>query len=102
MSSDRSRPLPPADADAAWLRFEIPQAKTHSALLIDKIYGTTLKAYRNNTLIYDSRQMVNFTGSKVLIPLSAQQGDGPLYLWSSGGDRGFGVGGRSGQGIMTA
>ncbi|WP_342564465.1 ATP-binding protein [Paenibacillus sp. FSL R7-0345] len=105
MSSDRSRPLPPADADAAWLRFEIPQAKTHSALLIDKIYGTTLKAYRNNTLIYDSRQMVNFTGSKVLIPLSAQQGDGPLYLWSSGGDRGFGVGGqiRAGNydGLMT-
>ncbi|KUP21604.1 hypothetical protein AWJ19_05310 [Paenibacillus sp. DMB5] len=93
-SADTARPLPPADVDAAWLRFEIPPMQTDSALLIDKVYGTTLKAYRNNTLIYDSRQNVNFSGSKVLIPLTATPGDGPLYLWSSGGDRGFGVGGQ--------
>lgn len=93
-SADIARPLPPADVDAAWLRIEIPQMQTDSALLIDKVYGTKLKAYRNNTLIYDSRQNVNFSGSKVLIPLTATQGDGPLYLWSNGGDRGFGIGGQ--------
>lgn len=105
LSADSGRPVTPADADAAWLRFEIPVNENHTALLIDKVYGTTLKAYRNNELIYDSRQTVNFNGTKVLIPLSDRQGDGPLYLWSTGGDRGFGVGGqiRAGNydGLMT-
>ncbi|MEK5447930.1 sensor histidine kinase [Paenibacillus sp. FSL R7-0331] len=93
-SADSGRPLPPAGADAVWLRFDIPETEEYTALLIDKVYGTTLKAYRNNGLIYDSRQTVNFNGSKVLIPISDTQGDGPLYLWSTSGDRGFGVGGQ--------
>jgi signal transduction histidine kinase len=91
VSANTARPLPPAGVNAAWLRFSIPEVSTNSALLIDKVYGNTIKAYRNHELIYDSRQMVNYNGSKVLIPLSAKDGDEPLYLWISGGSKGLGV-----------
>ncbi len=89
--ANAARPLPPAGVSAAWLRFAIPKVTTNSALLIDKVYGNTIKAYRNNEIVYDSSQLVNFNGSKVLIPLSPKDGNGPLYLWSSGGSQGFGV-----------
>lgn len=89
--ANAARPLPPAGVSAAWLRFAIPKVTANSALLIDTVYGNTIKAYRNNEIVYDSSQIVNFNGSKVLIPLSPKDGNEPLYLWSSGGSKGFGV-----------
>ncbi|WP_159067653.1 hypothetical protein [Paenibacillus ihuae] len=62
--ANAAKPLPPAGVSAAWLRFAIPKVTTNSALLIDTVYGNTIKAYRNNEIVYDSSQIVNFNGSK--------------------------------------
>ncbi|WP_019913316.1 sensor histidine kinase [Paenibacillus sp. HW567] len=97
IASGAARPLPPAGVTAAWLRFTLPAAEENSALLINKIYGNTVKAYMNNKLIYDSQEIINYNGSKALIPLSGKEGKSQLYLWSSGGDKGFGV-----EGSITA
>lgn len=83
--------LPPGEVKAAWLRFDLPETGADSALLIDKVYGSQLKAYRNNTLIYDSQATVGYNGSKVLIPLTGGKGEGHLYLWSGGSSQGIGI-----------
>lgn len=90
-SESSSRPLTNEGMTGAWIRFTLPPTAANSALLIDKVYGNTLKAFKNNVLIYDSADMVNYNGSKVLIPLSAEDKSVQLYLWSSGGSKGFGI-----------
>lgn len=84
ITSGSAMPLPPGKEEAAWMRFDLPETGGDSALLIDKIYGNHLKAYRNNMLIFDSEAMVGYSGSKVLIPLTGEEKEGRLYLWSSG------------------
>ncbi|UQZ35031.1 sensor histidine kinase [Paenibacillus sp. PK3_47] len=90
ITSGTAMPLPPGETEAAWLRFDLPETQGDSALLIDKIYGNHIKAYRNNTLIFDSEAMVGFSGSKVLIPLTGEE-EGRLYLWSTGNGRELGI-----------
>lgn len=90
-TASSSRPLTNEGMTGAWIRFTLPPTAANSALLIDKVYGNMLKAYKNNVLIYDSADMVNYNGSKVLIPLSAEDKSGQLYLWSSGGSKGSGI-----------
>ncbi|WP_379154374.1 ATP-binding protein [Paenibacillus sp. sgz5001063] len=84
------RPAAPAGVSAVWLRFSLPETGANPALLIDKVYGSNLKAYMDNKLIYDSRNLVDFSGSKVLIPLSGAEGTSRIYLWSSGHGQDFG------------
>lgn len=91
VTAGSSRLLSPEGISAAWLRFPLPETAADSALLIDKVYGETLKAYRNNVLIYNSMDMLNYNGSKVLIPLSAEEEDSQLYLWYGGGSKPIGV-----------
>lgn len=88
------KPQPPAEADSVWLRFSLPQTEANSALLIDKVYGDSLKAYIDHRLIYDSSEVINYSGNKVLIPLSGEDSAKQLYLWSAGGGRDFGIGGK--------
>ncbi|MBW4084409.1 sensor histidine kinase [Paenibacillus sp. S150] len=93
-AAQSARPLTPAGTAAAWLRFSLPETGDYSALLIDKVYGHNFKAYMDNKLIYDSQDLFNHNGSKVLIPLPGAERPSQLYLWSSGGADGFGVEGR--------
>ncbi|AIQ56435.1 hypothetical protein PBOR_05430 [Paenibacillus borealis] len=85
------RPQPPSGADSAWLRFSLPRTEANSALLIDKVYGDSLQAYIDNRLIYDSNDLIHYSGNKVLIPLSREDSAKQLYLWSTGGGREFGI-----------
>lgn len=85
------RSRPPAGTTSAWLRCSLPRTDANSALLIDRVYGDSLKAYVENRLVYDSSEIINYNGNKVLIPLSRQDSTKELYLWSSGGSKGLGV-----------
>lgn len=85
------RPVTPEGTTAAWLRLSIPPHEHNSVLLIDKVYGDTLQAYMNHELLFDSREMESYNGSKVLIPLSGDPAGGQLYLWCSGVGKGFGI-----------
>ncbi|MBT2288372.1 ATP-binding protein [Paenibacillus albidus] len=83
-----------AEGDSAvWVRFPLPELPEQSAVLIDKIYGNHIKAYIHNDLIYDSQGEGNAAGTRVLIPLPASPAGAKLYLWSSGGGNGLGIGG---------
>lgn len=93
VSAQSSAQLSPKGTKAAWVRMMLPGTAANSALLIDKVYGETLKAYRNNVLIYDSRERMSYNGSKVLIPLSEEDERTVLILWNSGGTKNLGVGG---------
>lgn len=84
------RPDPPSGTSAAWLRLALPSTRGNPAVLIDKVYGDGLKAYMNNRLVYDSTGDADYSGSKVLIPLSGQDTAGELYLWNRG-DKEFGI-----------
>lgn len=86
-----ARLRPPAGMTSAWLRFSLPRTEANSAILIDRVYGNNLEAYVNNRLIYDSGEITNYSGNKVMIPLSGQDSAKELYLWSSGGSKGFGI-----------
>ncbi|MNO30922.1 Sporulation kinase E [compost metagenome] len=90
-----ARPAAPAGASAAWMRISLPETGNRSsALLIDKVFGYNLKAYIDNKLIFESQDLINYSGRKVLIPLSGTEGHSWLYLWSSGGNQGFGIEGK--------
>lgn len=84
-------PKPPSGAASAWMRFTLPRTETGSAILIDKVYGKSLKAYIGGRLIYDSGSTVYFSGNKVLIPLHAEDSNNQLYLWNSGSGKKFGI-----------
>jgi two-component system sporulation sensor kinase B len=89
-----SRPLAPEGTSSAWLRIKVPQITENSALLIDKVFGDDIKAYLNNELVYDLEGDTNYSGNKILIPLSSQHSGEQLYLWSSGGSKSPGIEGR--------
>lgn len=79
-----ARPHPPSGTSTAWLRLALPSTRGNPAVLIDKVYGDGLKAYMNSRLVYDSTGDPDYSGSKVLIPLSGQDAAGELYLWNEG------------------
>ncbi|QUL55858.1 sensor histidine kinase [Paenibacillus tritici] len=85
-----ARPLPPPGTASAWLRLSLPPAGANPAILIDKVYGDSLKAFIDNRLIYDSDGDVEYSGNKVLIPLPAQDSAKQLYLWNAGSKE-FGI-----------
>lgn len=87
-------PETPGGASSAWLRFTLPQMSERSAVFIDKVYGNNVKAYLNNELVYASANKYNFNGSKVLIPLSKNDGDQILYVWTHGGSKDLGIKGQ--------
>lgn len=84
------RPLPPSGTASAWLRLTLPPAGATPAILIDKVFGDSLKAYIDNQLIYDSSGDVEYSGNKVLIPLPAHGSAKTLYLWNAGSGE-FGI-----------
>ncbi|WP_339317382.1 HAMP domain-containing sensor histidine kinase [Paenibacillus sp. FSL R10-2734] len=86
-----NKPETPRGTSAAWLRFSLPQISEKSALFIDEIYGNNIKAYLNNALVYDSENKYNFNGSKILIPLSKEDGGQQLYIWTQGGSKDLGI-----------
>ncbi|MFC3748845.1 ATP-binding protein [Paenibacillus sp. GCM10012306] len=86
------RPTAPEGIHAAWLRVTVPQLTENSALLIDKVFGEEIKAFLDNKLVYELQGKNNFSGNKILIPLSGETSGGQLYLWSSGGgSKGLGI-----------
>lgn len=87
-------PETPGGVSSAWLRFTLPQMNERSAVFIDKVYGNNVKAYLNNELVYESANKYNFNGSKVLIPLSKNDGDQILYVWTHGGSKDLGIKGQ--------
>ncbi|WP_150265315.1 sensor histidine kinase [Paenibacillus tepidiphilus] len=87
-------PEEPPEAGAVWLRVPLPATPAQSVLSLERIYGSDLQVYRNQTLIYESLEPVRSGGSKLLIPLTGAEGEGMLYLRSSGGHI-FGVDGDS-------
>ncbi|WP_440835416.1 ATP-binding protein [Paenibacillus sp. 22594] len=97
VAGQSARPVAPAGATAVWLRFSLPEPGVSTGLLIDKVHGNNFRAYIDNKLIYDSQDVVNDNGSKVLIPLSGAEGPSLLYLWSSGTGQDFGI-----EGTITA
>lgn len=88
-----ARPHPPSGTAAAWLRLALPRTGGNPAVLIDQVYGDGLKAYMDNRLVYDSSGDTEYSGSKVLIPLSGHGGARELYLWNAGVKE-FGIEGR--------
>ncbi|MEC0171244.1 ATP-binding protein [Paenibacillus graminis] len=85
------RPVAPADATAAWLRFPLPiTGEPNPALMINKFAGHNLRVYVDHKLIYELRDLINYDEGRVLIPLSGTEGHSWLYLWSSGSGQGFG------------
>ncbi|WP_419885828.1 ATP-binding protein [Paenibacillus sp. B-A-8] len=86
-----NKPETPRGVSSAWLRFSLPQLSDKSALFINKIYGNSVKAYLNNALVYDSEDKYNFNGSKILIPLSKEDGGQKLYIWTQGGSKDLGI-----------
>lgn len=86
-----SKPETPRGTSSAWLRFSLPQMSEKSALFINKVYGNSVKAYVNNALVYDSENKYNFNGSKILIPLSKEDGGQELYIWTQGGSKDLGI-----------
>jgi len=85
------RPETPVGMTSAWVRFSLTHVNDNSAVLIDKVYGNNIKAFLNNTLVYDSLDKVNYSGSKVLIPLSKINEGEQLYLWTNGGGQALGI-----------
>ncbi|OZQ64410.1 hypothetical protein CA600_16865 [Paenibacillus sp. VTT E-133280] len=86
-----NKPETPKGTSSAWLRFSLPQMSEKSALFINKVYGNSVKAYVNNALVYDSENKYNFNGSKILIPLSIEDGGKELYIWTHGGSKDLGI-----------
>lgn len=86
-----NKPETPKGISSAWLRFSLPQMSEKSALFINKVYGNSVKAYLNNALVYDSENKYNFNGSKILIPLSEDDGGQELYIWTQGGSKDLGI-----------
>lgn len=85
------KPATPAGMSSAWVKFPLTHIRDNSAVLIDKVYGDNIKAFLNNVLIYDSQKLINYNGSKVLIPLSKANDGEQLYLWTSGGSEALGI-----------
>lgn len=88
ISSNNKGLEPPTGISAAWMRISLPEVKDNSAVLIDKVYGQDIKAFAKNALIYSSKGTDPSKGSKILIPLSQDQSQDQLYIWSSGSSDG--------------
>lgn len=101
VQSGDAKPLPPSGTSSAWLRLTLPPGGATPAILIDQVFGDSLKAYIDNQLIYDSSGDGGYSGNKVLIPLPAQDSTKPLYLWNAGSGE-FGIEGALGSAAIIS
>lgn len=90
MAHEKS-PETPKGASSEWIKFSLPQFSGKSALLIDKIYGNKIKAYMDSELVYDSGNKYYYNGSKILIPLTTENGGQEVYIWTHGGSKDLGI-----------
>ncbi|SEU00625.1 sensor histidine kinase [Paenibacillus sp. NFR01] len=95
MREGGSRPQAPGNATGAWLRFTLPADAVGDALLLGKLYGSELKVYVDQKLIYAAGENEGYNGRKVIIPLPETAASKQVYVWSSGGDKGFGLEGKA-------
>ncbi|QWU17138.1 His Kinase A (phospho-acceptor) domain-containing protein [Paenibacillus sophorae] len=88
-------PEVPGDMKAVWLRASLPTLGSNSAVLLNKVYGSDIRAYVDDTLVYDSNGSGSRGGGKLLIPLTAPQVGKELYIYSGGTDSSLGLEGGS-------
>ncbi|WP_025688275.1 sensor histidine kinase [Paenibacillus zanthoxyli] len=67
-----------------WFRTSLPPLGSNSAALLNKVYGSDIRAYVDDTLVYDSNGRGSRGGGKLLIPLTAPQVGKELYIYSGG------------------
>ncbi|NJJ41762.1 sensor histidine kinase [Paenibacillus apii] len=76
----------PGKIAAVWFRASLPTLGSHSATLVNKVYGSKIRAYLDDTLVYSSTGSGGLNGSKILIPLNAPKTGSELYIYSEGLD----------------
>ncbi|MDT3427131.1 signal transduction histidine kinase [Paenibacillus forsythiae] len=84
-------PEMPGEMTAVWLRAAVPPLGSHSAALLNKVYGRDIRAYVDDTVVYDSNGRGSTGGGKLLIPLTAAQTGKELYIYSGGSDGRLGL-----------
>ncbi|AIQ11543.1 sensor histidine kinase [Paenibacillus durus] len=84
-------PEVPGVMTGVWFRTSLPPLGSNSAALLNKVYGSDIRAYVDDTLVYDSNGRGSRGGGKLLIPLTAPQAAKELYIYSGGADSRLGL-----------